>query len=298
MSHVSVLLQEVIAGLLPKKGSVFLDATVGNGGHGVSIAPLLASQGTYIGIDRDADRLAEAKKNLGNAGCRLVLKRANFRDLDAVLDEAGIGKTDSILFDLGLNSEQLEVSGRGFSFQKDEPLLMTFEKEITPDTTTAFSIINGWSKEDLEWLLAQYGEEGFARRIASAIVERRKKKPITTTFELVDVVKEATPSWYSEKRIHPATKTFQALRMAVNDEVGALREGLTKGFARLANKGRMAVISFHSGEDKTVKNFFREKEKEGVAALVNKKVITADFKETQNNPRARSAKLRIIEKII
>ncbi|MDP2705347.1 MAG: 16S rRNA (cytosine(1402)-N(4))-methyltransferase RsmH [Patescibacteria group bacterium] len=298
MSHVSVLLQEVVAGLLPKEGSVFLDATVGNGGHGASVAALLGSKGTYVGIDRDADRLEEAKKSLGTAKCRVILKQANFRNLDTVLDEAGIKEAHSILFDLGLNSEQLEVSGRGFSFQKDEPLLMTFEKEITPETTTAFSIINGWSKEDLEWLLYEYGEESFGRRIASAIVEQRNKKPIGTTAELVDVIKKATPSWYATRRIHPATKTFQALRMAVNDEVGALKEGLTKGFARLADKGRMGVISFHSGEDRTVKTFFREREKEETASLVNKKVITADFKEVKDNPRARSAKLRIIEKTI
>lgn len=296
MSHISVLLQEVIAGLTPKEGSVFLDATVGNGGHGIAIAPLLGLKGTYIGIDRDADRLKEAKKNLEGAPCRVILQLANFRNLDTVLAGAGVEMADSILFDLGLNSEQLEISGRGFSFQKDEPLLMTFEKEITPETTTAFSIINGWTREDLEWLLFEYGEEGFGRRIAAAIVERRNKKPIGTTAELVDVIKEATPSWYAVRRIHPATKTFQALRMAVNDEVGALKEGLAKGFASLGEKGRMAVISFHSGEDKTVKNFFREKEKEETAVLVNKKVITADNKEVRENPRARSAKLRIIEK--
>ncbi|MEK7180297.1 MAG: 16S rRNA (cytosine(1402)-N(4))-methyltransferase RsmH [Patescibacteria group bacterium] len=296
MSHVSVLLQEVISGLSLKEGNIFLDATLGNAGHSETIAPLLGLRGTLIGLDRDLDRIVEAKKVLEGVPCKVFVRQANFRNLDLILDELGLQKIDCALFDLGLNSEQLQVSGRGFSFQKDEPLLMTFEKEITEETLTAFKIVNGWTKEDIADLLFEYGEEGFSRRIAEKIVEQRKNKTIETTSELVEIIKRATPSWYSHRRIHPATKTFQALRIAVNDEIQSLKDGLSKCFDRLNEGGRMAVISFHSGEDRIVKNFFREKAKEGVGILINKKVIKPAREEEVGNPRSRSAKLRIIQK--
>ena len=296
MSHISVLLQEVISGLNLKEGNIFLDATLGNAGHSKAIAPFLGIQGILVGLDRDLDRIEEAKKALKDVPCKVFVRQANFRNLDSILDELGLQKIDSALFDLGLNSEHLEVSGRGFSFQKDEPLMMTFEKEITEETLTASKIVNGWTKEDIADVLFEYGEERFARRIALKIVEQRKIKAIETTGELVEIVKSATPSWYSKRRIHPATKTFQALRIAVNDEIESLKDGLSKCFNRLSFEGRMAVISFHSGEDRAVKKFFKEKVKEKMGILTNKKAITPGREEEIKNPRSRSAKLRIIQK--
>lgn len=297
MVHKSVLLQESIGGLDIKAGEIFVDATLGNGGHSEKICELFGSSVKILGMDADSEALERSEKRLAEKNCDFKTVLSNFRDLDKALDSAGISKPDKILFDLGLSSNQLEDSGRGFTFQKDEPLLMSFKKDIGDEDLTAEKIVNGWPEEDIASVLWEYGEERYSRRIAKAIVEARKKEKITTTFRLAEVVLGAVPASYRNGRINPATRTFQALRIAVNDEMESLKEGLAKGFERLSSGGRMAVISFHSLEDRIVKNYFRDLKKDGLAEVLTKKPIVAGDEEVLENPRARSAKLRIVSKI-
>ncbi len=275
--HRPVLLNEVIEGLSLGRDMVVLDATYGGGGHSREILKRFPRV-RLITIDQDKGTDA--------------VHHENFRSLDAVLQKEGVQKVDCIVFDLGLSSDQLEHSGRGFTFAKDEPLSMAMD----PDADiTAEIIVNRWSEESLADIIYGYGEERYARRIARAIVERRKKMPIRTTGELTKIIESVVPKKFT--KINPATKTFQALRIAVNDELGALSEGLEKGWNALSKGGRMTVISFHSLEDRIVKKFFIEKTKENKAKIINKKPITASVEEIKNNPRARSAKLRILEKL-
>ena len=293
MKHRPVLLNEVIGGLGLSKDSVVLDCTFGGGGHSKEI--LRRYPGTKI-IAIDEDEEVTAEKGIS-------LHHENFRNLDKVL---GDRKVDAILFDLGFSSDQLESSGRGFSFLKDEPLLMTLKAKPGEEDLTAKMVINNWSEKSLADIIYGYGEERYARRIARIIAEERFRKPIETTGELVEIIKKAVPSRYRTKKIHFATRTFQALRIAVNDELGALKEGLEKGFETLKPESRMAVISFHSLEDRIVKKFYKEKAspvglwprvEESKAVLINKKPIRASDEEIKNNIRSRSAKLRIIKKI-
>lgn len=211
------------------------------------------------------------------------------------LTEIGIESIDGVAFDLGFSTFQLETAGRGFSFLRDEPLIMTFSSVEGGRPFTAEDIVNGWSEETLSNILFGYGEERFSRQIAKAIVEARRKERITTTNALVEIVKAAVLGGYRNGPLHPATRTFQALRIAVNDELMALSEGLTGAFESLKPGGKMAVVSFHSIEDRIVKNFFKEKVAEG-AVLLAKKPIAPTFQETRMNPRSRSAKLRLIKK--
>jgi 16S rRNA (cytosine1402-N4)-methyltransferase len=228
-------------------------------------------------------------------GSKLFLIRQNYRNLDQALDSIQPGmKVNRIMLDLGLSSDQFETSGRGFSFQKNEPLLMTFKENTTEADLTARQIVNTWDEANIADIIYGYGEERYSRKIAKGIVAARAIKPIETTFDLVDIIKNSTPSRYQHGKIHPATRTFQALRITVNDEINALKEGLEKGWARLESKGRMAVISFHSIEDRIVKHFYKSREG---ASIITKKPITASHQEISENPRARSAKLRIIEKL-
>ena len=293
MKHRPVLLNEVIGGLGLSKDSVVLDCTFGGGGHSKEI--LRRYPGTKI-IAIDEDEEVTVEKGIS-------LHHENFRNLDKVL---GDRKVDAILFDLGFSSDQLESSGRGFSFLKDEPLLMTLKAKPGEEDLTAKMVINNWSEKSLADIIYGYGEERYARRIARVIAEERFRKPIETTGELVEIIKKAVPSRYRTKKIHFATRTFQALRIAVNDELGALKEGLEKGFEALKPESRMAVISFHSLEDRIVKKFYKEKAspvglwprvEESKAVLINKKPIRASDEEIKNNIRSRSAKLRIIKKI-
>lgn len=290
--HKPVLLKESIEGLQLKPGATVFEGTVGLGGHSEAICREIGAKGLFIGTDADSDSLALAEQRLDNLSCKKVFVCDNFRNIDTVLDNAGIETVDAILLDIGLSSRQLEVAPRGFSFLRDEPLLMTFNS--TGEGLTAREIVNEWAEESIADIIYGYGEEHAARMIAHAIVEARSRKPIETSSELAEIIKQGVPSKLRFGRIHPATKSFQALRIAVNDELGALREGLTKGFERLVPGGRMAVISFHSLEDRIVKDFFRERTKEGLATLLTKKPITAGEEELKENPRARSAKLRII----
>ncbi|MEK9184793.1 MAG: 16S rRNA (cytosine(1402)-N(4))-methyltransferase RsmH [Patescibacteria group bacterium] len=297
MIHKTVLLNEVINGLAINPRDVIVDGTLGGGGHSEAIAKIFGSGMRIIGLDLDQDALYRARMRLDALTTNTSFYNTSFRNLDEVLDDLHIPKVHKIIFDLGLSSNQFEESGRGFSFQKDEPLLMTFKKELKPDDLTAREIVNNWDEANIADIIYGYGEEMYSRRIAKKIVEKRKIKSIETTFELVEIIKEATPFWYHHRKIHPATKTFQALRITVNDEIGSLKEGVKRGFERLEKAGRFAIISFHSLEDRIIKHYFKEKfdNKEGI--LVTKKPIVPSHSEIDENPRARSAKLRIIEKI-
>jgi 16S rRNA (cytosine1402-N4)-methyltransferase len=212
------------------------------------------------------------------------------------LDQAGVAGVDGIIFDLGLSSNQIEESGRGFSFKTDEPLLMTMKKDPQSSDITAYEIVNSWSEESLADIIYGYGEDRFARRIAKAIVMAREIQSIETAGQLSDIIASVVPK-FGFKKINPATKTFQAIRIAVNDELGAIKEALPKAFSRLNTGGRISIISFHSLEDRIVKRFFKEKSEAGEGRLINKKPITPSPQEIAENPRSRSAKLRIIEKI-
>ncbi len=294
--HKSVLLQETIDGLDFHEGDIFLDGTLGGGGHSESIAKQFKDSVFIIGLDMDADALKRGEEALKKHTSNFTLQQENFRNLDKVLKKVGKGKVDKILLDLGLSSNQLETAGRGFSFQKDEPLLMTFAKKGKKDSLTAREIVNTWDEENLADIIYAYGEEGFSRKIAHAICLRREEKSIMTTMELAEIIKEATPKWYHQRKTHPATKTFQALRITVNDELRALEEGMKKGYEALAPGGKMAIISFHSLEDRIVKHFYKAKKEEDEAEIT-KKAIQASEEERKTNPRSRSAKLRIITKI-
>lgn len=297
MTHIPVLLKEVIAGFDLKPGNTYLDGTLGSGGHARLVCERFGPSIRIIGIDRDSDaiiRTEETFKNLPNEH-HFVLDE--FRNLDNVLSKLHIEKVDGILFDLGISSPHVDTSGRGFSFMRDEPLLMTMEKDPTEEKMTAYDVVNTWDEDNLETIIRYYGEEKYSRRIARNIVSKREEKPIKTTFELVSIIKEAVPALYRFGKIHPATRTFQAIRIAVNDELENLKEGLIKGFDHLLPGGTLAVISFHSLEDRIVKHFFQEKAKNGDAFLINKKPIIPTEGETKNNPRARSSKLRIIKKL-
>jgi len=298
--HKSVLLHEVVRSLTEgyKKTSKspiwYLDGTLGGAGHALGIAEAFKSKINIIGLDRDEQAISRAKEKLSHKVDRLILENENFVNLDKVLERNSLKSVDLILFDLGISSDELEHSGRGFSFLKDEPLLMTMG-EPKKYIFTAKDIVNNWEEDVIANILYGYAGERFARRIARNIVVYRAKKKIETSGELAEIVKMSVPGFYRRGKIHPATKTFQALRIAVNDELGSLRGGLQKGFESLSSGGRMAVISFHSGEDRIVKNFYKEKSKQ--ALIITKKPIVPSEKEIEENPRSRSAKLRIIEKI-
>lgn len=298
--HKSVLLKETVEGLLaPRSASevgeikegIVLDGTFGGGGHTKAVLEKYPNA-KVIALDMDASAWERAKSDLPES--KVEFHNDNFRNLDKVL---GDRKVSGIILDLGLSSDQLESSGRGFTFMKDEPLLMTMKANPSPEDVTAKDIVNTWSQESLEKIIRGYGEEKFAGRIARVIVEEREENEIKTTSQLVEIVAKAVPGFYRRGKINPATKTFQALRIAVNDELGALQEGLEKGFRALEKGGRMAVITFHSLEDRVVKNFNKEKVNNKEAKLINKKPIVSGADEVKDNPRARSAKLRIIEKI-
>lgn len=293
MSHISVLLKETIDGLAIRSGEILVDCTLGDAGHAKE-AIRRHQDLTLVGIDRDQSAILRAGELLGKSD-RIILRQGNFRDLEKTLDDLGIDQVDRVILDVGLSSRQLEESGRGFSFQRDEPLIMTFE--VDGGLITAETVVNEWSQENLAQIIFGFGEEKYARKIAKGIVEARESAKITTTGRLVEVILSSTPRSYHHGKIHPATRTFQAIRIAVNDELGALEEGLSSAWKRLAPTGRIAVISFHSLEDRIVKTYFNKLKDQNLARLINKKPITATEIEIAENPRSRSAKLRIIEKI-
>jgi len=290
--HQSVLLNETIEGLNLQPKSLVMDCTFGGGGHSAEICKRYPGV-KIIALDQDKSAFGKAENKFKDLNCDITFVNTNFKDLD----KAGVKEVDGIIFDLGLSSDQLENSGRGFSFMKDEPLQMTMKENPRAEDLTASDVVNGWSEKSLADIIYGYGEERFSRRIAKGIVDARQKGEIKTTFELVKIIGGSVPAAYRRGRLHFATRTFQALRIAVNDELGVLKIGLEKGFKLLKVGGRISVISFHSLEDRVTKRFFKEMEKEGIAKLVNKKPMTATAEEIKNNPRSRSAKLRVIEKI-
>jgi len=292
--HKSVLTKEVVLYTNIKEGGILLDGTLGGGGHAQAIAEALHGNVHIIGLDRDSDALVRSRRRLDGSARSLDLIESNFRNLDTALDSLHVDAVDGIVLDLGWNAYQLE-SGRGFSFMVDEPLSMSYSigKE---GSFNAYTIVNEWNEEHIEAIIKGYGEEMHSRRIAEGIVKHRAEKPITSTFELRDIIVDSVPFWYRRRRIHPATKTFQALRIAVNDELDALREGLSKGISALKKRGRISVISFHSLEDRIVKRFFRDSESTGQGSVITKRPIRAGAEELTENPRSRSAKLRVFEK--
>ena len=300
--HKTVLLNETIESLnLDDKNNVVLDGTFGGGGHSELLCRKYPGI-KIIALDQDSNTFSEAKEKFRN--CNISFHNANFRNLDEVLAEENTEKVDGIILDLGLSSDQLENSGRGFSFMKNEPLQMTMKANPSPEDLTARDILNDWTEENLAAIIYGYGEERFSRKIAKGIIEARQRKKLETTFDLVQVIEQSVPRAYRKGRIHCATKTFQALRIAVNDELGALSEALAKGFQVLKTKGRMVIISFHSLEDRIVKRFYSAKggsasggKENRVAKIITKKPLRASAEEIKKNPRARSAKLRVLEKI-
>lgn len=297
MAHTSVLLQEVIEFLRPKAGGVFVDATFGGGGHSRHLAELIGKKGRLYAFDADASVFSSTCIQELEQLTNFTPIISNFRNMGEELARQKVVRIDGALFDLGLSSMTLEESGRGFSFQRDEPLGMTFKKKPVKGDVTAETVLNHWSEESIDAILQGFGEERFHRSIAKKIVTARKEGPLRSTGQLVEVIHQATPFRYQHGRIHFATRTFQALRMAVNDELGAIEAGVRGALSFCVPGSRIAVISFHSVEDRSVKQLFRTLSKgEKLVSLVTKKPVTASFAELRENPRARSAKLRVVER--
>lgn len=296
MRHKSVLLKEVINNIGLGDNGIFVDLTLGSAGHSKAVCELGFKGLTIIGLDKDQDAIKRSSKVLADCNAQIILETSPNTSLDLILKKHYIDAVDTILLDLGISSDQLEDSGRGFSFQRDEPLLMTMKKDLNEKDLTAQIIVNHFSEESLADIIYGFGDERYARRIAKKICEYRKQKEIQTTFELVEIIKDATPYSYHKGKIHPATKTFQAIRMVVNDEYDGLITVLNKAFNALKKEGQLLVISFHSIEDRIVKNFIKEKIKTGEGEKVTKKPIAPSKEEMSENPRSRSAKLRVIKK--
>ena len=306
--HVSVLLEECIEGLNIKPDGIYVDGTLGGAGHSSRIAAKLTT-GRHIGIDRDPIALKAASERLAPYADRVTLVHSNFCEIAKVLDDLGIAGVDGILLDLGVSSPQLDDGERGFSYMVDAPLVMRMNNE---DVLSADTVVNTWSYEELKKILYEYGEERYAPQIASAICRRREASPIKTTLELVDVIRSAMPASALREKQHPAKRSFQAIRIAVNDELGSVAKVMEDAIPRLNKGGRLAVITFHSLEDRIVKNAMAGAAKgctcppnfpvcvcgkKPLVKLVNRKPIVSGDEELERNPRARSAKLRICEKL-
>ena len=306
--HVSVLLQECIDGLNIRPDGIYVDGTLGGAGHSFQIASRLTT-GRLIGIDRDQVALEAAGKRLAPYQDRVTLVHSNFCDIKEVLSNLNIPGVDGILLDLGVSSPQLDDGERGFSYMTDAPLDMRMNRQ---DTLSASTVVNTWPREELKRILYDYGEERYAPQIASAICRRREEGPIETTLELVDVIRSAMPPAALREKQHPAKRSFQAIRIAVNDELGSVEQVMRDAIPCLNQGGRLAVITFHSLEDRIVKNAMAAAArgctcppefpvcvcgKKPAVKLVNRKPIVSGSKELEDNPRARSAKLRVCEKI-
>lgn len=311
--HVPVLLNETLEYLDPQPGQNFVDCTLGGGGHALEILKRVMPEGRVLGIDLDEKALESVMSKVHKVN-NLVLVQDNFANLKNILDEKKFYPVHGILMDLGISSAEYEESGRGFSFQKKEPLDMRFGKDTTSCVSTADEIINSWHKEELAKIFKEYGEEPLAMKIADRIVNERKENKIDNTKQLADLIFGEYKKAYKNKTFkkHPATKVFQALRIAVNDELGNLEKILPQTLEILESGGRVAVISFHSLEDRIVKNFFQENAKgcvcppefpvcichhEPKVKILTKHPVDPSREEIEKNPRARSAKLRVAEKI-
>lgn len=317
--HTPVLLKEVVEYLDPKPGGQIIDATLDGGGHTLAIAEKIVPSGKVLGIELDPVLFREIGSRIKSHKLRenIIIVNDSYTNIGNIVREYNF-RPNGILFDLGLSSWHYERSGRGFSFRKDEPLDMRYgpaERENHKSQTTnhkqiqnsnsenskhgltAAEIINTYSKEELEKIFREYGEEQFSKIIAKNIVIARREKPIMTTGELVEVISNSVQAWYKKKKIHFATKTFQALRIAVNHELENVEKGMRVAIDILEPGGRLVVISFQGLEDKIVKNIFREKAKEGTVKFVVKGTVRPKWEEIKNNPRARSAKMKVIEKL-
>ncbi|MCD6094306.1 16S rRNA (cytosine(1402)-N(4))-methyltransferase RsmH [bacterium] len=286
--HIPVLQKEVLEYLSPKPNENFIDATIGEGGHTLGILRKNKPKGKVLGIEIDPQMYQRLKTQMKKFLKRLILVNDSYVNLKEIVKRYRF-KANGILFDLGMSSWHIEESGRGFTFQKDERLDMRYDPK---NYLTAEKIVNRYKKREIERILREYGGERFAKRIAKKICERRKIEPIKTTFQLKEIIKRAFPRKYKWGRIHYATRTFQALRIAVNNELENLRKALPQAFEILEPKGKLVVISFHSGEDKIVKEFLKEKAKEGNLQILTKKPVRPTPQEIKVNPRSRSARLR------
>lgn len=307
--HKSVLLQECIDALNIRPDGIYLDGTLGGAGHSSQIARRLTEGGRLIGVDRDRTALAAAKERLAPYADRVTLVHSNFAEIDAILDSLGIPAVDGMLFDLGVSSPQLDDASRGFSYMADAPLDMRMDKD---DVLTAGEVVNTWPQGELRRILYDYGEERYAPQIAAAICRAREKAPVETTLELVDIIRSAMPAQALREKQHPAKRSFQVIRIAVNDELGAVSRMMQAAVGRLNPGGRLAVITFHSLEDRIVKSEMQQAArgctcppefpvcvcgKKPLVKLVTRKPIVSGPAELEENPRARSAKLRVAERL-
>ncbi len=291
LGHVPVLVEEVMTFLRCEPGRTYVDATLGGGGHASEILKRTAPNGTVIGIEWDEEALSEARRTLMPFGDRIKIFRENFVHL---ADFVGTESADGMLFDLGLSSIQVEKAERGFSFKGEGPLDMRMDQRMD---RTASDLVNGLSSEELETILLQFGEERWAKRIARAIVEERERDPIRTTQALRRIVHRAIPRRFHSRRIDPATRTFQAFRIRLNEELDHLGKILESGWKILKRGGRICIISFHSLEDRMVKESFRRREKQGDLRILTKKPVVPSEEERRRNPRSRRAKLRCAERV-
>ncbi len=294
MGHIPVMPAQALEILSLPQGGVAVDGTLGMAGHALLMAKALGPHGHLIGIDRDGASLKIAQNNLGFLGLKVDLLQGNFSSLDKILAGLEVSAVDGILLDLGISSFQLDDQDRGFAFRTEGPLDMRMDRASKGQT--AADLVNSLKEEQLEKIIFEFGEERFARRIAAFIAMNRAKAKITNTKELADIILRALPKGYTRGRIHPATRTFQALRIVVNDELGELEKGLENCFKLLKKGGRLCVISFHSLEDRIVKNKFKfwASGQEGI--ILTKRPLTASNEESSANPRSRSAKMRGIER--
>lgn len=308
-NHKSVMLSETIEGLCIREGGIYVDATMGGAGHGYEICRRMGADGKYIGIDQDEAAILAGTERLGEFGSRVSIVRSNYCDISLVLENLGIEKVDGILIDLGVSSYQLDTAERGFSYRFDAPLDMRMD---TRQELTARDIVNDCEERELFRMISLYGEDRFAKNIAKHIVQAREKKPINTTLELADIISGAIPMKCRKMTGHPAKKTFQAIRIALNRELEVLENTLHTMIGLLNSGGRICVITFHSLEDRIVKNIFRECEhpctcppsfpvcvcgRKPEGHVITRKPILPGTKELEENPRSKSAKLRIFEKI-
>lgn len=307
-NHVPVLFDECMEYLRIKPDGVYADGTLGGGGHSLGIGTRLSDKGTLIGIDRDEDAIRAAADRLCNLQCQVILNKDNYSNIREILDENNIAGIDGALLDIGVSSFQLDNAERGFSYMQDAPLDMRMNRD---DTFSAFDVVNGYDKRQLTDIIKKYGEERWASRISDFIVNARKDGEISTTGELVDIIKAAIPASARRDGPHPAKRTFQAIRIEVNDELGQLRKAIDEFCDVLKPGGRLCIITFHSLEDRIVKETFNRRlnpctcpkefpvcvcGKTADVVKVTGKPVTSGKKELEDNPRARSAKLRVIEK--
>jgi len=306
--HVSVLLEESVSALVTNPAGIYVDCTLGGSGHATKVVSRLNSLGRFIGIDQDPAAIMTGKTRLANANCQVDIVQDNFQNIGRVLDNLNINKVDGILFDLGVSSHQLDIAERGFSYMQDAPLDMRMDPTAN---FSAYDVVNDYSEEQLVQIIIEYGEDRWAKRIAKFIVEARMNEPISTTGQLVSVIKKAIPAAARRDGPHPAKRTFQAIRIEVNNELGILKEAFMASIERLTVGGRLCIITFHSLEDRIAKQTLQYMAK-GCICPVSMPICMCNNKpqvkvlgkprvpsaiELEENPRARSAKLRVAEKV-